>query len=780
MNVSIISGAMGTMWVIVCSPQPIFNVFLVNHLGASSATLGLLIGLMQLSGVFQLLSIVIYAWLPSRKAFWLACHLLHRAAGLVVMGVAFFAAGGGDKAVAVRWTVAAVALSWAVMNLSSSGWWSWMADLIPERKRGTFFLKRSAVAQFVTVLWFFLSTLLLDIFPPERSFLVYGILIGVGAIAGIGDILLHFAIPEPAVRIVKAVPGPAGASSSADIDFLAPLKNRNFVIYSVSVGAVLFAMNLAIPFQAPYVTSPQGIGAPNIWLGIMTVISQLVWVAVAPFWGIVMDRYGRKPVVLLGCLVSLGWIGYFFMTAGNYIFILPVVALIAGFFGPAFWEGSGQLMLTLAPSSNRVAYIAWYNTILGLVSALASVIGGMAEDALSGFELKAGGMRFGSFHVVQLSALVAMAVAASLLYRTREGSRKTLGLVASQLAEGTLVRSFFSLDALNRPQEAGRVASALRRIEDESGALLLEEVIERLDDPSPEVREEAARALGRIGSREAVEILMAKLADPGCTIRIEAARALGRIGDRRAVPAIAAAMSDSSPELRDACAGALGTIGGDTAIESLLEAFRSGGEHSVMVMGAEAASRFSKGEYGSEAQFEIFRAATEMFPRFLSTPNSVLRKQYATAIANMLGSPGEFYQYITGGESERSNRCAALKNRFDARMRKLLAEGKVPSGESGRRNAAVEAALALLSEAMDSDRWEDALRSFFAVNDAAMRELFGADAEDEDHCGRILRIDIRMGTWCWLAEEAKRLESGFDDDTRCIFLFLGLYFLQRI
>jgi hypothetical protein len=48
-------------------------------------------------------------------------------------------------------------VSWAAMNLTSSGWMSWMADLIPEATRGSFFLRRSAVFQGVTVVWFFLA-----------------------------------------------------------------------------------------------------------------------------------------------------------------------------------------------------------------------------------------------------------------------------------------------------------------------------------------------------------------------------------------------------------------------------------------------------------------------------------------------------------------------------------------------------------------------------------------------------------------------------------------------
>src|SRR5208283_1252284 len=120
----------------------------------------------------------------------------------------------------------------------------------------------------------------------------------------------------------------------------------------------------------------------------------------------------------------------------------------------------------------------------------------------------------------------------------------------SQFASAGVFRSYASLGALTRDSSDPRVARALRRIDGEDGELVLREIVARLDDPSAEVREEAARALGRIGSREATEALAARLADPSSPIRIEAARALGGIGDERAVPPLVRCLAVGSPELR--------------------------------------------------------------------------------------------------------------------------------------------------------------------------------------------------------------------------------------
>jgi hypothetical protein len=765
MRLNIISGSLGNMWITVCSTQPLFNVFLQNHLNATSATLGLLVGLMQLSGLFQLFSIFIYGNLRTRKGFFVAASLAHRVLGLVVAGAAFYVAAGGAKDRAVSACVTAIAISWCFTNISSSGWWSWVADIIPEHIRGSFFMKRSSIIQIVTVAWFFLATVMLDAFPTGEIFIVYGVIISIGAIAGILDILLNTLIPEPIPTVKAAAP--------AWKDFITPLRNRNFTYFSVVVGFVIFSMNLIGPFQAPYVTDPNSIGAPNTWLGVMTVISQMVWVLIAPMWGVVMDRYGRKPVVLLGCLLTTSWIGYLFLTSRNYVILLPLISLVAGFFGPAFWEGVNQMMLTLTPAENRVSYIAWYSAIVGAVSAFGSILGGSLRDSLSAVSIPVMSMHFTSFHIVQLAALAFVAVSMLFLNRIREGKEKPFGFVASQLVNTGLFRTFNSFDVLSKGPDSDQVAHALRSIEGKAGNLVLKEVIERLDDPSPEVREEAARALGRIRAPEAVDVLIQRLQNPESTIRIEAARALGRIGERRAVPTLAEGLLSPSPELKAACAEALGTIGDDEAIGALLAAFRTEQPKSVVVMGTEAASRqhiFANGEN----RLEIFEAAWEIFPRLLSTTNAVLRKQYAITIGNLLGHPGEFYQYITGDSAEQSMRIRGLFDRFRANLSTILSGKSTPG-----RAENLQAILEECAQSLENDDYKTALSDFFGISNLFMTAIFGKQAGAVDFFEYAMRMDMRLGTWCWLVRQSERLSDQLDAEVSRIVLLLGLYYLSQ-
>jgi hypothetical protein len=790
MNYSIVAGGSGALFLTVCNNQPIFNVYLLNHLGVSPEVLGLLIGFMQLSAVLQLLSIVAYSLLPRRKAFWMAGHLIHRLAGLAVAAsAAIFASGAGREPAALIVSVAMIT-SWAAMNLTSSGWMSWMADLIPEGSRGSFFLRRSAVFQGVTVVWFFLASVLLDLFPDESRSWAYVLIFGVGAVGGVLDILLHLPIPEPER---------AARPHFASADFLAPLRDGNFMRYAISIGIAQLALNLAGPFQAPYVTSREAVGAPNVWLGIMTVISQLTWVAIAPLWGFVMDRYGRKPAVLMGFFVGLATLGYVFLTKSDYAYVLPLLSLAAGFFGPAFWEGSNQLMLTLAPPERRVVYIGWYNTIIGVVSAFGAIGGGFLAAALAGFSLELGHFELRGFHVGQIACLLILGLAALALRKVKEGRERPVAILVSQFATAGVFRSFASFGALSRDSSDPRVARALRRIDRAEGELVVREVIGRLDDPSAEVRREAARALGRIGAKEAVGELVSRISDSSSPIRIEAARALGEIADERAVPSLARCLAVGSPELRAACAEALGSIGGEAARSTLSALLTDEKDHSVVAILAEAVTK-AAGAEEYDAPMEVLEAVQELFPRLIEAHNAALRRQYAIAIGNILGRPGEFYRFITGEDSLRMARCRTLFASFKLHVEPVLNEGD-------REGASI--ALAELGQAVDLEHGSQALSSCLQVHDMLMRRLFGALVESPDFPEAAGRADMRLGAWAWLADEAARRAAlpslrtegaaarraalpslrtegaadlraatpAFDDSTRLIVVLIGLYYL---
>ncbi len=729
MRISIFSGSCSVVWQLVCSIQPLFNVFFQNYLGASAAQLGLLVTIIQLAGVFQIFGIFLYGWIGRLKPIFMVGHILHRSLTAIIAFVAFYIARGGSNERGIIVIIVAMGLSWCFANATSACWWGWVADLFPENMRGEFFMRRSSIIQIVNIVWFFAASTMLDLFPKDSAITVYAIIFSVGAVAGLLDILSQLLNPE---RLPDRKPD-FNAST-----LLEPLKNKSFVAYAVAIGLATFSLNLIGPFQAPYVVDPAKIGAPNTWLGIMQIMTQFLWVLVAPFWGTIMDRWGRKPVVVAGTLLVLGYVGYLFLTPGNYFIILPMIALLSGALSPAFWDGSYQMMLSLAPEKNRIAYVGWYLAIVGLVSAPGSLAGGILSDALKGLSVPMGPIVVTNFHVVQLLSIVLCCLCAFLVSRVREGSEKPFGFVVGQLANPQIFRTFKHLGSLGKSESARENTEILRAFEGDSAQLALRDIIERLEDPDASVQEEAARALGRIPSPKSVDALILHLLDHNSGIRVQAARSLGKIGDRKSVCAIVGCLWEPNEELQKACLEALADIGDEESISGVMKFLRESQTDRMRQLSAQAAARLG-----------VFEAAWDIFPNLLAATAKTTRKQYAIAMANLLGDPEGFYPYLSGAATVVQSRQKKLLARFSANIREVYArQTKRPRF---RENMAEGVCLALTE-----DRNEDALRELIAFGKRLLDDLFGS-ANQRDVLGR---IDQKLEVFSWMLDQAEAFVSA--------------------
>ena len=120
------------------------------------------------------------------------------------------------------------------------------------------------------------------------------------------------------------------------------------------------------------------------------------------------------------------------------------------------------------------------------------------------------------------------------------------------------------------------------------GAAAGERLVAALRDERWRVREGAAKALGLIKDRRAVDGLIAALRDRDGSVRTIAAEALGRIGDPKAIKGLMALFKDTSKLVRVAATIALTQIGEPT-VEPLIEGLKDENFqvrlHSVQALG---------------------------------------------------------------------------------------------------------------------------------------------------------------------------------------------------
>lgn len=120
------------------------------------------------------------------------------------------------------------------------------------------------------------------------------------------------------------------------------------------------------------------------------------------------------------------------------------------------------------------------------------------------------------------------------------------------------------------PPRANRFAAEI-----DAGAAAVEPLLARLQEDDPDVRADAAEALGRMKDRRALSPLRALLSDPDGEVRTNAAVALVRIGDEQLFPEVVKALRHADPRVVVGAAVTLGRLGDRRVVPNLVEAFKT-------------------------------------------------------------------------------------------------------------------------------------------------------------------------------------------------------------
>jgi len=273
-------------------------------------------------------------------------------------------------------------------------WTSWMADLVPERERGSYFGFRNALLGLVGTLGNLLAGAVIDLMGKPWGFLL---VLGIGVVAGVGATLLLRLQLEPPAPIPKITPA----------EFRSPLKDGEFRGFLVFVTAFMGAVAVGSSFVFPLFLQYARMTFAEV--GLWTVIAATVGLFVGPGWGRVADRIGHVQVLIY--------------TSGIAAVVLPTLWLLGhpGWLGPIWlaavcdpiaWGGLGtaltNIVLQSAPAERRNLYLAWY----WMAFAAGGVLG-----ATTGGSLGSLGLGPSPYHLPILASMLLRALAVGYLFR---------------------------------------------------------------------------------------------------------------------------------------------------------------------------------------------------------------------------------------------------------------------------------------------------------------------------------------------------------------------------
>jgi HEAT repeat protein len=542
-----------------------FLVGFIKHLGGTDIWIGLLTAIPSLLGILQIPGALIGRTFESFKRYVLPGGLLWRIFYLPLIALPLLPIDPQVK----LWILAlAIGIGSAATLMVNPIYNDWLAEMIPNNSRGWYFSRRNAIASAVGAVIGTLGGLLLDAMrQADLEALGFTYVFALGSVCSAISFGLFLRMKDiPRVNPIRQDVWSGLRSVSL------PFRDREFrsvlVFFVVFVTGQLFAGNLFAAYAI------ESLELPFAFIQIMGASHAIGTVAFARYWGFLADKYGNKPVlIILAVGLTLTPIMWLFTYPGADLQNRIVLSLGHVYSG-AVWGGVAlcqfNLLLATAKPEDRANY-------LGAGLALQAIVGGVAP--LLGATLMMW-MRpmfdpVLAYKIVFMATITFRFLSIFFLFPIREvgATRVTETLQHLRKVTPRGVRAMRRLAASADP--ASRV-EAIESVGVENYALASDQIIKALEDPSPQVRRQAASTLAKLRDPRSVQALLQQLDEHPDLVEEETVEALGDLGDEAAVPILNRMLASPSPLLRRAAAKALGRIGSDESAQPLLEAAQDG------------------------------------------------------------------------------------------------------------------------------------------------------------------------------------------------------------
>ncbi len=375
-----------------------FMVALVLALGGDNRIIGLIAAIGPMTQAIQIPAIFLVQSLRRRRAITVVTAWLARALFLLVAAIPWIL----PEQAQIPALLLTILVHCTLANISGCAYGSWMRDVIPERIMGRHMGGRLAAAIGAGAVISLLAGLGAGLSWTQEvmgEVLPYSIIFGVAGVLGMIGTMQLTAVQEPAMPRVESLKPLALIQR--------PIQDRRFRAVLIFMGCWAFAQNLALPFFAVYMFERLGLSI-SVVVG-LSVLTQLINVALFPIWGRLADRFSNKAVIAAsGILMVFSFLLWPLMTLGT----MPVVADASNALESAtltadstanglYWAtwpllitahvvlgvstagvalAAGNLALKAAPRGEATAFLATNALITGVGAAIAPILAGFLGD----------------------------------------------------------------------------------------------------------------------------------------------------------------------------------------------------------------------------------------------------------------------------------------------------------------------------------------------------------------------------------------------------------------
>ena len=252
-------------------------------------------------------------------------------------------------------SVATLALWRAMVGLGLGAEWSAGSVLVAETWPAEHRCKAIGLTQSGWAIGYLLAALLAALILPKYG---WRPMFMVGAIPALLTVWIRRNIPEPEIWIKTKQRERESSAPKVRLGIiLQPPLLRRTVIATLLCTTLLFAYWGLFTWIPAYLSSPLTKG--GLGLGIVKSSAWIVPVQIGAFlgylfFGVLADRFGRRPILLIFVLGAAVLVP-FYALAGRYQAVLLLLGPLIGFFGHGYFSVFGAMLAELFPSSIRGA-----------------------------------------------------------------------------------------------------------------------------------------------------------------------------------------------------------------------------------------------------------------------------------------------------------------------------------------------------------------------------------------------------------------------------------------
>ncbi len=392
------------------------NAFAV-YLQASAAQMGWLTAIPQFfAAVWQLVS----AWMGnhmSRKRLVIGVATLQAVIMLAMAVLALWRGFGGLASWQIPALITLAVGYFSCLNIIQPHWRAWMGALVPGRRRGLFFARRTRLTMISSLLVFILGgTLLSGSDATGLAWLGFALLFGVAAVGRFWS-----------AQLMRSMHDPSNMPIASDAELWATLrqvgvalKEPTFRQYSFYVASMQGMVAISAPFFAVYML--RDLQFSYLQFSLNNIASVATQFLLLSSWGRFSDRFGnRATMIICSCLIPV--LPLLWLVSPNFYYLL-LVQVLSGLAWSGYTLSTGNYLYDIRPHQTNFAF---YAAIQAAVSALAvfagALLGGyVASQAPTLWNWLMPDWGWGSalFIVFLTSSLLRIAVAAYYLPRLHE------------------------------------------------------------------------------------------------------------------------------------------------------------------------------------------------------------------------------------------------------------------------------------------------------------------------------------------------------------------------